>query len=96
MAESRATDATNLTERLLLKANAGDVESREHLFQHCCERLERLARKMLADFPAVRRFEQTGDVLQNASMRLMRALREVQPEPYDTCFPWQPLRSVAN
>ena len=80
MAESRATDATNLTERLLLKANAGDVESREQLFQHCCERLERLARKMLADFPAVRRFEQTGDVLQNASMRLMRALRDVQPE----------------
>jgi len=80
MAESRSTDATNVTQRLLVKANAGDDASREQLFRHCCERLERLARKMLADFPVVRRWEQTDDVFQNAAMRLMRSLRDVKPE----------------
>jgi hypothetical protein len=60
MAESRSTDATNVTQRLLVQANAGDDALREQLFRHCCERLERLARKMLAVFPAVRRWEQTN------------------------------------
>jgi RNA polymerase sigma-70 factor (ECF subfamily) len=34
---------------------------------------------MLRRFPGVRRWEQTGDVLQNALLRLLRALRQVQP-----------------
>jgi RNA polymerase sigma-70 factor (ECF subfamily) len=34
---------------------------------------------MLRDFPGVHRWEQTDDVLQNALMRLCRALGEVQP-----------------
>ena len=35
---------------------------------------------MLAKFPGVRRWEQTGDVLQGALVRLHRALGEVQIE----------------
>src|SRR4051794_20824608 len=35
---------------------------------------------MLRDFPAVRRWEQTGDVLQNALERLLRTLRDVTPD----------------
>ncbi len=80
MAESHSADATSVTQRLLAKANAGDDASREQLLEHCCDRLERLARKMLSSFPTVRRWEQTDDVFQNAAMRLMRSLREVKPE----------------
>jgi RNA polymerase sigma-70 factor (ECF subfamily) len=45
-----------------------------------CGRLERLARKMLRRFPGVHRWAETGDVLQNALLRLLRALQEVRPE----------------
>lgn len=80
MSESHSASATNVTQRLLAQANAGDDESRDRLLEHCCDRLERLARKMLSSFPTVRRWEQTDDVFQNAAMRLMRSLREVKPE----------------
>ena len=43
------------------------------------DRLESLARKMLSGYPGVRRFEQTGDLLQKSLIRLMHALREVEP-----------------
>jgi RNA polymerase sigma-70 factor (ECF subfamily) len=42
-------------------------------------RLERLARKMLRGFPAVARWEQSGDLLQNAVPRLLHALEKVEP-----------------
>lgn len=80
MSESPPRNTEGVTQRLLAHANAGDDASREQLFRHCCDRLERLARKMLSDFPSVRRWEQTDDVFQNAAMRLMRALLEVKPE----------------
>jgi RNA polymerase sigma-70 factor (ECF subfamily) len=40
--------------------------------------LLRLTRKMLRNFPEVRRWEQTDDVWQNASLRLWRSLEQVQ------------------
>src|SRR5262249_34636348 len=42
-------------------------------------RLERLARMMLRRYPRLRRWEQTGDILQSAVLRLHRALVEVRP-----------------
>jgi RNA polymerase sigma factor (sigma-70 family) len=57
----------------------GDDTAREQLLRAACDRLLRLTRKMLHDFPEVRRWEQTDDVWQNASLRLWRALEEVQP-----------------
>jgi RNA polymerase sigma-70 factor (ECF subfamily) len=62
------------------RIRAGDRAAADELFHHLDGRLERLARKMLRGFPAVRRWEGTGDVLQNASLRLLRALREVRPD----------------
>src|SRR5262249_2175707 len=41
------------------------------------ERLRNLARKMLKGYPNVRRWEQTDDVLQNAVIRLHRALQQL-------------------
>jgi RNA polymerase sigma-70 factor (ECF subfamily) len=65
---------------LLERLRAGDRAAADELFQHAGDRLERLARKMLRGFPAVRRWEETGDILQDASVRLLRALEEVRPD----------------
>jgi len=43
-------------------------------------RLEMLARRMLKQFPAVRRWEETGDVLRDALLRLLRGLETKKPE----------------
>jgi RNA polymerase sigma-70 factor (ECF subfamily) len=55
-------------------------EVRAAILAHAGQRLEQLARRMLRKFPHVGRWEQTGDVLQNAMLRLHRALDTVQPE----------------
>jgi RNA polymerase sigma-70 factor (ECF subfamily) len=64
---------------LLDRLHAGDESARAALLDNACERLTRLTRKMLKSFPRLRRWEQTGDVLQNACMRLYRSLAEVRP-----------------
>jgi RNA polymerase sigma-70 factor (ECF subfamily) len=65
---------------LLDRMRAGDRAAADELFRHLGKRLERLARKMLRGFPAVRRWEGTGDVIQNATVRLLRALQEIRPD----------------
>jgi RNA polymerase sigma-70 factor (ECF subfamily) len=57
----------------------GDEAASEELLARIGTRLEMLAGRMLRRFPQVRRFEQTGDVVQGATLRLLRALREVRP-----------------
>jgi RNA polymerase sigma-70 factor (ECF subfamily) len=64
---------------LVARHQAGDPAALDGLIRRTTDRLERLARKMLRTFPGVRAREQTGDVLQNALLRLTRALREVTP-----------------
>src|ERR1051326_6467529 len=68
------------------RMRAGDLAARNELL--CCVgyRLERLARKMLRKFPAVQQFAQTDDVLQNALMRLLRALEQVRPNSVSDFF----------
>jgi RNA polymerase sigma-70 factor (ECF subfamily) len=61
------------------RLRGGDESARDELLSHASERLVRLTRKMLRDFPGVQRWEQTDDVLQNATMRLCHALRAVRP-----------------
>src|SRR5271157_4662960 len=70
---------TSQLHRLLERFRNGDRAAWEELHQHVGGRLEALAHRMLRGFPEVRRFESTGDVLQNATLRLLRALREVRP-----------------
>ena len=77
------SDATATTTRIQLRLDrlrAGDASARDELLQIACERLTRLARKMLRGYPGVSRWEQTDDVLQNAAVRLCRALEDVRPE----------------
>jgi RNA polymerase sigma factor (sigma-70 family) len=73
------SDASDLTV-LLNDLNGGDTTAREKVIATAAGRLERLARKMLRRFPAVKRWEDTLDVLQNALIRLDRALRAVAPK----------------
>jgi RNA polymerase sigma-70 factor (ECF subfamily) len=63
--------------RLLAGIRAGDPAARDALIRACHDRLERLARRMLRGFPNVRRWADTGDVFQNATMRLLRALDQM-------------------
>jgi RNA polymerase sigma-70 factor (ECF subfamily) len=61
------------------KVRQGDLQAREEILRHFGVRLERLTRKMLQNYPGVKRWEDTHDVLQNAVLRLLRALRDVRP-----------------
>jgi RNA polymerase sigma-70 factor (ECF subfamily) len=61
------------------RLQAGDESARKELLNCACERLTRLTRKMLKGYPRLKRWEQTDDVLQNAAVRLYRALGQVKP-----------------
>ena len=61
------------------RLQAGDESARQELIQCACGRLERLTRKMLGTWQRVHRWEETGDVMQNALVRLYRSLSEVKP-----------------
>jgi RNA polymerase sigma-70 factor (ECF subfamily) len=56
----------------------GDPSARDEMLRAVHARLERLARKMLRGFPRVARWEESGDLLQNTLLRLLRALGEVE------------------
>ena len=68
------------TVQLLENLRLGDAQARNRLIDHACQRLRCLTHKMLRDYPGVRRWEQTDDVLHNAVMRLCRALEVVTPQ----------------
>jgi RNA polymerase sigma-70 factor (ECF subfamily) len=71
---------------MLERLRAGDHSAWDEVYAHTGTRLETLASKMLRGFPEVRRWEQTADVLQNATLRLLRALRAVQPSSVGDFF----------
>jgi RNA polymerase sigma-70 factor (ECF subfamily) len=62
------------------RIRAGDAAARDELVRTVLRRLEGLARKMLRRFPAVARWNETADVLQNALLRLLRSLEVVTPD----------------
>ncbi len=68
------------TAQLLELLRHGNEQARSRLIAHSCERLRCLTRRMLKGYPCVRRWEQTDDVLQNALLRLCRALEMTTPE----------------
>ena len=61
-------------------AKQGQVDARNEIIAHACERLRLLTRTMLKNYPRVKRWSETDDVLQNAMIRLHRSLAEIQPE----------------
>jgi RNA polymerase sigma-70 factor (ECF subfamily) len=62
------------------RMRAGDLAARDELIRGFHGRLELLARKMLRCYPRVGRWADADDVLQNALIRLLRALETVQPD----------------
>lgn len=62
------------------RVRAGDRAAADELVRAVSARLERLARRMLRDYPGVRAAADTADVLQGALVRLVNALRELRPE----------------
>jgi RNA polymerase sigma-70 factor (ECF subfamily) len=75
-----ASDQTIAIQDRLDRLRAGDPAAREELIAIAAGRLTRLARRMLRDNPRIRRWEETDDVLQNATLQLYRALATVRPE----------------
>lgn len=64
---------------LLDRLAAGDETAADDLIAYAMDRLRLLTRRLLRDDPAVRRWEATDDVLQNAALRLYRALKTEKP-----------------
>jgi DNA-directed RNA polymerase specialized sigma24 family protein len=64
----------------LAEMRRGDVNARNEVIGHACDRLRTLTHRMLKGFNGVRRWAETDDVLQNSLLRLHRALADVRPE----------------
>jgi RNA polymerase sigma-70 factor (ECF subfamily) len=74
------TGTTGQTSALLARLRAGDQNARDELVEHTHDNLRHRAHQMLRGFPRVRRWEQTEDVLQNAWIRMCRALAAAVPK----------------
>jgi RNA polymerase sigma-70 factor (ECF subfamily) len=62
---------------LVERFQKGDAQALDELLRRAAGRLERLAGSMLRRYPRVRQFEQTGDVVQEAALSLLPALRQL-------------------
>ena len=78
MAPSSSSSAE--LQSLLKLAADGDERAADELIAVAQQRLFRLTRRMLRNYPHLRRWEQTDDVFQNAVMRLHRSLSKVRPD----------------
>ena len=66
-------------QRLIVRWQAGDRGAADELLLATKARLEKLARRMTRSFPNVRGQADTGDVLQNSLIRLLRTLLTLRP-----------------
>jgi RNA polymerase sigma-70 factor (ECF subfamily) len=74
-----------MTETVQLQAwleqmGAGDRSARDQLIAHVCDLFQVQAHRMLKGYPGLKRWVDTGDVFQNAMLRLLKALQDVPPE----------------
>lgn len=74
--ELPTTFMMNLVDRM----RAGDLEASNELFQRISTRMQGIARRMLRRFPGVQRWEGADDVVQEAALRLWRALGKIKPD----------------
>ena len=71
---------------LIARFQAGEIGALDSLIRRTAERMEHFARRMLRRFPQVQAKEQAEDVLQNALIRLTRALRQETPKSVHDFF----------
>jgi RNA polymerase sigma-70 factor (ECF subfamily) len=72
--------ATAWLHQQIERVRAGDRAAQEELVQAVAGRMRQIAHRMLQGYPGVRAAADTNDVLQNTFLRLLAALRKVQPE----------------
>jgi RNA polymerase sigma-70 factor (ECF subfamily) len=80
------TANTTALQRLLNDASLGQDDLYDELLTRACERLRVLAQRKLRGFPALRRWVETDDVLQQAMLRLHRSLQQVRPSTVGEFF----------
>ena len=73
-----AFDSVNL-QKYIDRWRSGDRAAADELLRATGSRLEKLARRMTRSFPNVRGQADTGDVLQNSLIRLLRTLLTLRP-----------------
>jgi RNA polymerase sigma-70 factor (ECF subfamily) len=73
------SDTTAHLQHCVNRLQDGEEAARRELVNAACHRLTRLTRKMFRADGRLRRWEETGDVFQNAMLRLCRALQDVTP-----------------
>lgn len=73
-------DEPTQLQQLLDRYLAEEPNAFGELIEYATLRLRSLARKMLARYPHVRRWEETDDVMQAALLRLHNSLSEVKPD----------------
>jgi RNA polymerase sigma factor (sigma-70 family) len=73
------TSSTDEMSRWVARLQGGEADARDRLLECAFDRLDRMARQMLRDFPRVARWEEASDVRQAALIRLSRALDECPP-----------------
>lgn len=65
---------------LLDAAARGDSDAYSELINHSADRVQILTARMLRNYPQLRRWEETGDILQTALLKLYRSLSDVKPD----------------
>jgi len=84
MASPASRDESSRLQHLLDRYRSADEADQAYAFDDLIDyaslRLRSLARKMLARYPHVRRWEETDDVMQAALLRLHNSLGEVRPD----------------
>jgi RNA polymerase sigma-70 factor (ECF subfamily) len=71
---------------LSARIRGGDGAAYSELARRAGQRLGRLVRRLLADYPGVARYEQADDVLQNVHLRLWSALKACAPTSGQSLF----------
>lgn len=79
MSQAGGPESAMVVQRLLDMLKSGDGDASRRLLDVSMDRLRTLSRKILADIPGVKRWEETDDLLQNASVRLWKALERSHP-----------------
>jgi len=79
-------DDTTQLQAIVGLAAQGNEGAYGELIARASERLLKLTRKMLRQYPRLRRWEQSDDVFQTAALRLHRSLAEVRPQSVRSFF----------
>lgn len=70
---------SEVLESWLARLGEGDLSARNEIIARSAERLQKLTRRMLRQFPKVKRWEDTDNVLQEVLLRLHRRLETARP-----------------